>query len=221
VRAIVFSLFGKEDLYYAGALRNLELARRHYPGWTPWFYVGRSVPAPFREELLFRGAFLVDMSRQREDWSATMWRFYALGVKDLELAIFRDCDSRLNSREAAAVREWLDSDRMFHVMRDHEQHNAPILAGMWGARIPAMRTLRRLLPRPLPSSPSYHQHLDQRWLEESAYPIVRTSVLIHAEHQRYEGDECQPFPTPRSPGRFVGQGFTATDEPRIPEDVPE
>ena len=31
--------------------------------------------------------------------------------------------------------EWLDSDLPFHIMRDHHQEGAEILAGMWGARL--------------------------------------------------------------------------------------
>lgn len=33
-----------------------------------------------------------------------------------------------------AVDEWLESGKMFHVMRDHPGHNMHILCGMWGAR---------------------------------------------------------------------------------------
>jgi len=40
----------------------------------------------------------------------------------------RDLDSRLNSREAAAVAEWLDDEEMgFHFMRDHPAHGIEIL----------------------------------------------------------------------------------------------
>lgn len=34
----------------------------------------------------------------------------------------RDSDSRIIPREEDAVREWLASDRMFHIMRDHPWH---------------------------------------------------------------------------------------------------
>jgi len=40
----------------------------------------------------------------------------------------RDLDSRVNSREAAAVKEWLNSeDKAFHFMRDHPAHGIEIL----------------------------------------------------------------------------------------------
>lgn len=42
----------------------------------------------------------------------------------------RDADSRIIPREEAAVREWLTTDRIFHVMRDHPYHCTPILGGI-------------------------------------------------------------------------------------------
>ena len=47
----------------------------------------------------------------------------------------RDLDSRFSKREAAAVGEWLQSSAAIHVMRDHPQHGAPLLGGLWGARV--------------------------------------------------------------------------------------
>ena len=41
----------------------------------------------------------------------------------------RDVDSNISEREVAAVKQWLNSDASFHVMRDHPQHGVFILAG--------------------------------------------------------------------------------------------
>lgn len=41
---------------------------------------------------------------------------------------------QISSREAAAVEQWLATNKTFHVMRDHPQHDTTILGGMWGAR---------------------------------------------------------------------------------------
>ena len=47
----------------------------------------------------------------------------------------RDLDSRLNDREQAAVTEWLNSNKSFHIMRDHPWHGTEILGGMWGCKL--------------------------------------------------------------------------------------
>ena len=49
--------------------------------------------------------------------------------------VSRDLDSRLNSRERAAVEEWLQSDKDFHFMRDHPQHGTEVLGSAWGTKL--------------------------------------------------------------------------------------
>ena len=38
-------------------------------------------------------------------------------------------------REIAAVQEWWQSEKSFHIMRDHPQHQTAILGGMWGIKL--------------------------------------------------------------------------------------
>ena len=47
----------------------------------------------------------------------------------LSLFICRDTDSLVIDREREALREWMDSDSMIHVMRDHPGHWEYILGG--------------------------------------------------------------------------------------------
>ena len=39
---ISFSLWGDDAKYWVGALRNIELARKLYPGWQIRFYIDES-----------------------------------------------------------------------------------------------------------------------------------------------------------------------------------
>ena len=48
-----------------------------------------------------------------------MWRFLPSLDPGVEVVMSRDLDSRFTAREAAAVREWLSSDKTLHAMRDH------------------------------------------------------------------------------------------------------
>ena len=60
------------------------------------------------------------------------WRF--LPSLDPQVSVFlsRDLDSRVTAREVAAVKEWLQSGRPLHAMRDHPSHRAAMMAGAWG-----------------------------------------------------------------------------------------
>ena len=57
----------------------------------------------------------------------------------MDVVHFRDLDSRPSERELEAVSEFHSSRKTVHVMRDHREHRAPMLAGMWGAKTKGLR----------------------------------------------------------------------------------
>ncbi|CAG0896945.1 unnamed protein product [Darwinula stevensoni] len=82
---------------------------------------------------------LGNITRIQEEGST--WRFL-VGMDPLvDIFVSRDSDSVVTSREREAVDEWLKSNSMIHVMRDHPHHPWHILAGMWGAKTFMNRSL--------------------------------------------------------------------------------
>ncbi len=58
-----------------------------------------------------------------------MFRFLVMLDPNVDVFISRDTDSVILRREVDAVDEWLRSNYTFHLMRDHKNHTAIILAG--------------------------------------------------------------------------------------------
>ncbi|SET49018.1 hypothetical protein [Nonomuraea wenchangensis] len=221
MKVISFSLFGPDELYRVGAVENVRLCAELYPDFVCRFYVGDSIPSHVVGELAQQGAGIVRMVGASEDWWSTFWRFHALRDGN-EVTLFRDADSRPCERERAAVKEWLASGRQFHAMRDHPEHGMPILAGMWGARRDGAAAAARLLPEKHAGVERWQA--DQLWLAHQVYPLARQSLMVHtsAESPQFEPDgfdDKRDFPTPRTPGRFVGQGFNGDGTLRIPADA--
>jgi hypothetical protein len=131
MKIISFSLFGNTPLYCQGAVENARLARDIYPDWIARFYIANDVPRKYIKQIKLYGAQVV-MRERKNTYDALHWRFRPLMEGDVEAWISRDCDSRLNWRERAAVEEWLQSDKSLHVMRDAHNHTYPIMAGMFG-----------------------------------------------------------------------------------------
>jgi hypothetical protein len=133
-KIISFSLWGDNPKYTIGAIKNVELSKTIYPDWICRFYCGKSVPLDIIEKL--KSYDNVEVIEMDEDgnWSGMFWRFYPASEDDVDIIISRDCDSRLSLRERLAVKEWIDSDKGFHIMRDHPQHGTQILGGMWGVK---------------------------------------------------------------------------------------
>ena len=202
MKVIAFSLWGEDTRYTLGALQNASLAKIVYPDWVCRFYVGKSTPEHIVDLLFeFENVEIIPM-KEEGDWTGMFWRFEAAADPDIEALIVRDCDSRLWFREKAAVDEWLESGKQFHIMRDNPQHGTPILGGMWGV-------LGGVLPEIKKWIDAYTKgdfwQVDQNFLNEILYPEVKDKAFVHDEFF-----EAKPFPTKRDSLHFVGQAYAGS-----------
>ena len=133
-KIISFCLWGDNPKYTIGAIKNANLTNKIYTGWISRFYCSESVPNNIIDELKSIKNTEVVMT-SNEGWICMFNRFLPASESDVEVMLSRDCDSRLNIREKAAVDEWLRSYFAFHILRDHPWHSTEILGGMWVLKI--------------------------------------------------------------------------------------
>lgn len=203
MKVISYSLWGSSPKYCVGAIKNAELAKSIYPGWTARFYVGTSVPTDTKVSLERQGAEVIEM-KEPGDWTSMFWRFEAASDSKVDVMLSRDADSRINLREAEAVDVWMKSDAQFHIMRDHPAHATEILGGMWGVKSPLLRDMTELL-REYKRKGNFWQ-VDQNFLREVVYNRVRNISMVHDPYF-----EKKPFPTKRVDYEFVGDVFDEND----------
>ncbi len=211
-KVISYSLWGSNPMYLIGALKNAELQQKFYEGWISRYYVDEKVSIQIQQQLVDVGAEVI-ISKQQHSFDGAFWRFLALADPEVEVAIFRDTDSRLGERERAAVEEWLKSGKDFHIMRDHPLHGAKMLAGMWGCRSDALRNINQLVENWNTFDDKWS---DQHFLANVVYPKTTGNVMIHDEFFRFKGESIKPFPTPRNDFEFVGDVFDE-NERRTPQ----
>lgn len=207
-KVISYSLWGDNTKYTIGAIRNAELAQSIYPFWISRFYVGKSVPKDIIDNLLAIPNTETIHIDQENNWTSMFWRFFASYDPSIDIVIFRDTDSRLSYREKYAVDEWINSDKTFHIMRDHPYHGYPILGGMWGYKNNHKYNIKALLEN-FKSSDRYGT--DYEFLGNILYPIIGEDKLVHDEFF-----EHKPFPKHRQGSEFVGDVFDYQDN-RHPE----
>jgi hypothetical protein len=104
-----------------------------------------------------------------------------------------------------AVKEWENSDWGFHIMRDHPQHGATILGGMWGIKKGVIPNLAELIGDF--QKGDFHQ-VDQHFMGQIVYPLIKGNVLVHDPIFAKK-----PFPSQRVGYEFVGQVFDEQDRP--------
>ena len=203
-KIISFSLWGNDPKYTIGAIRNAELSPTIYPDWICRFYIGKSTSNEIVNKLKsFEHVEVIEMDIDG-DWTGMFWRFYPASEEDVDVMISRDCDSRLSEREKLAVDEWLNSDKGFHIMRDHPYHTTVILGGMWGSKKGVIPQMKKLIDEYIKGS---FWQVDQNFLREKIYPLVKDNSLVHDEFF-----EKKPFPSNRIVDEFVGQAYNEKDE---------
>ena len=208
---ITYSLYGSEERYTIGAIKNAILAMRHFKGYTLRFYTGASVPESIKQTLrLFPHVQLVDQE-DPEDHRAKLWRFQALTDQEYDVVLSRDADARLTHRERIAHEEFLASGLNFHIMKDHPTgHNYQISAGMFAARTKA-------IPDDLKETqaPGNYYTADQDWLAAHIWPLIKESTLIHDESYETptEGQsKRRPFPIAKKATlHHIGAALEADD----------
>jgi len=208
-KVISFSLWGEDPKYCVGAIRNADIAPIYYPDWICRFHVGKSVPSQYVEALQNMKNTEVVIRETEGDWTGMFWRFEDASDPSVDVMISRDTDSRLNAREAAAVSEWLATDKAFHIMRDHPYHATEILGGMWGVKNPFLSEMAQMIQA---YKKGNFWQVDQNFLREKIWPLVNRSYISHDDFF-----EKHPWPLEREPNRFVGQAFEADDTMSVPE----
>ena len=203
-KIISFSLWGEDPKYSVGAIRNAELALDIYPGWICRYYIGSCVPQGVTNTLLKFPNVEVVNKDVVGDWTGFFWRYPPASESDVEIMISRDTDSRLSLREKAAVDEWVESDKGFHIMRDHPCHGFPVLGGMWGVKQGVIPNIEQIVAN---FNKGNYYAIDYEFFAQCIIPLVEDNIMTHDEF--FSGDK---FPTPRDGYNFVGEVFNEYEE---------
>lgn len=206
--------------YFEGIEMNAKAVKDLFPDWTVRVYhnVTDDMDPLCALECRFDNLDFCDVSRNPmlgnlNGVLATIWRFSPLADAQVDVVNFRDLDSIVSEREAAAVNAWIVSKHAVHVMRDHAGHDLPILAGMWAAKLDPLRiTWRKVLKALLQDELSAitSQQGDQILLERYVWPWAEEKALQHDSFHCETYSRTTAWPTKRnSAGNYVGAPFAA------------
>jgi len=207
---ISFSLWGKDDKYCLGAIENARIAPVLFPEWRCRFYCDDSVPRAVIETLLSHGADVICMGSQAYRYEGLFWRFQVANDPTVSRFLVRDADSVLSVRERAAVIDWIQDGRPFHMMRDYYTHTDLMLAGMWGGiagLLPALKPLQRKFV----AKGIQNNTVDQKFLNAEVWGYVKSYILIHDDI--FGCFDAKPFP-PHAycrQGHHVGQALLPSE----------
>jgi hypothetical protein len=207
-KIISFSLYGNDPKYYLGAEQNIIEAKEIYSDWICRFYCKKNVPNFDKLKNIQDIEFIsVDDS---EIIPTIYLRFLAIDDKDVDVCIFRDCDSIVNSKEKIAVDEWLKSDKILHTMHDNNGgHFDEVMAGMWGMKKVLNYYIREKIINFLEkeNKKNYVYRDDQIFLKKYILKDFENSWIDHNSTSTYRYKSSVNFPDYKKIkyGTFVGE----------------
>ena len=223
---------GKQRKYFQGIEDNLSLVPLHYPNWTVRVYYDLETDDPVLDNLcqLTCSNPNIDICHVRNNPSsgdiskifAMNWRFFPTLDPQVDAFLSRDLDSRINSREKAAVDDWFKTNKHFHFMRDNPAHGIEILGSGWGVRMgPQESHVRKMFResfREASHDPMFWAERnaygpDQGFLKRYIWPWAKWSALSHDSYFCRQFPRPSPFPTRRKNGtnNFIAAVVEAGD----------
>ncbi len=197
VNVFSFCLYGPPNpKYYTGLLENVFLAGKHFPTWKVYVYYGADVDPAIIDHLsvctsvVLRPTGLLGAANM-------IRRFFAIDEPDVDLMMVRDADSRIHWKDRWAIREFLAKPEFVaHTIRDHKEHTAYIMGGLWGLRKSAGIHMETEYANYHEDLTKGHRHAhDQNFLADVVYPKVVLKLLVHySGGKRLEKEHCVPFP---------------------------
>lgn len=211
MKVISYCLYGTNDKYYEGLIRNIKTIDTKLPDYNILLFVPKHYKflEKYRETInYYFDEGLIDILHPSIDCTGAylmFHRFLPASMRSIDIMHSRDLDSPILDREIACMREFENSNKNMLIIRDHPYHTARILGGLWGAKFGAVMNMVDLVKNYM-TTYKEEWYSDQRFLEQHVYSNVIKNALVYDAFNLYadEKDIVQPFPTERIGDEFCG-----------------
>jgi hypothetical protein len=138
------------------------------------------------------------------------YRFFPIDDPNVDICCIRDADSRVLERDVGCIEDFLESDKLFHIIRDHPNHHHRILAGTISIKKNILtQSLYSIFCKYRENNDVNTFWSDQEFLISIFYPGILPVSLIHDDLQVFEPYTVKTkFKVPIKSGLdFIGQVY--------------
>lgn len=206
-----FCVYGTNKKYTIGAVKNCFQYLREYKDIKPIFFIRNDVDKSIEDIINYAGGTVVK-TLYVPDWYMRFCRF--LPIESCEFLMSRDTDCRLTNREIYANNCFINSDKLFHIIRDHPHHYAEILAGMWSVKkynIPILRFM--ILDFCMNSYKKENFQYDQIFLTNYVWKQINDDILLsHDCYFKFSNNNLIiDFSVERNNFEYIGEPYDEND----------
>jgi hypothetical protein len=193
VIGISFCVYGTHVKYLKGLEENLKVINEKLPNYRVYIYMGNDVP----DEYYHIYSSYKNVTIMKIDKNGTvgaelmMYRSFTLDYySDVYISFSRDIDSLINDRDIWTMNEFIQSDKLFHVVRDHYWHKMRIMGGTFGMKRNNIISIKKEYWSWKENSniEDLTYATDEKFLQEKVYDIIKNCVLIHSNIVGYLGE---------------------------------
>jgi len=219
-KIISFCLYGTNATYILGMKENILLASQYFPEWIVRIYYNSTVPEKYIDEFKNLKAECIlkeNLGKNKMNWEGMFWRWMPLDDNDVAIWISRDADSRLSEREAKIVKEWEESGKTLHSIRDHRCHMHCIMGGMFGVNNTLFHSrytfdkVEDIIKNNISIYNERPYNVDQEFLNKHLWDLLKDDMMAHISNQGrrvYDSD----IEIPSDP-YFIGKQYRIDDFP--------
>ena len=207
-----FCVYNDNPKYTIGAIRNSEQYTKEYPDYKSLFYVRNDVPQNIINQIENNSGIVIK-SLFLPDWFMMFARFLPLECSTFNSS--RDTDCRLSKREIFVNNEFFNSNKKFHIIRDHPYHSTEILGGLWSSSNYNIHNLRfSILDFCLKNMNKEKVCMghDQNFLKYYIFPMInKNEILTHDNYFNYTTDKNK-ITILRINKEYIGEAFDENEQ---------
>jgi hypothetical protein len=202
-----FSLYGLIDMYILGIVENIKIINSKFPNARIQIYIADDVTINIKNNISKLPNVKLIHVNNKEGIKNMFDRFEAIDDPECTIMFVRDADSRIHDRDVACIEDFINSNKLLHIIRDHKYHNTKILGGLWGIRKEGLKEpITNIIQQWIQHKKNFHKGIDQEFLAEKIYPILKSNSLIHDRYRLYEPSNLlSPFRVEIKNKLFCGQ----------------
>lgn len=208
MKVFTFCIFGGLDKYCLGLLNNIKIIIEKFPQFEIWIYLGSGVPQSYIDKYAaYPQVKLIPVDLG--DCTLTVHRCFVFDDKNVEFMFSRDADSRITDRDEWLIRDFMASDKNFHIIRDHFWHKDLIQAGMWGARPNKFAfSMQAEYDKWIIKNTSLlgKYGIDQKFLTY-IYTLIKHDLLVHTNIVAFRDEKIEAIPEWLDQDDFVGNVY--------------
>lgn len=216
-----FCLYGDNSKYSQGFLNNLPLIKQYFPNFGVSLWI-RSDSCFIIENIIkkvkevggdeFLSRVLLFEIRDINNKYLMLHRIFLENHWYPTEIYSRDTDSRINFRDATCIKDFQESNKDFHIVRDHYWHKMRIMGGMFGMKKLNTNIIELFENwKQTHSNPGYGS--DEQFLSQVIYPMYKKRSFLQTNIVTYLDEVSYPIRhnLNETGTDFIGNSFKEDD----------